>query len=230
CLKLALLEAAHEELERQNKKVTDSRLSVMTGIHRKDITRLKGSAADYDNSVGLITKVVGQWQHDRSFCTKSGKPRALTFGSDKSEFNALVLKVSKEINPATVLYELQRIGAVDQKEQRLCLRTTSYVPIKNLSAALSVLERDLDVLVASIEENVLYAPEIPNHQLSTSFDRINPAAKEQIEKWILEEGREFHRRLRQFLAEYDQDFKPDPHFDGKGARVVVGSFSKFFES
>ena len=111
-LKYAFLEIAKEELQRDAKLVSNSRLSVMTGLHRRDVVRLLLDGVEISESAPLLLRVIGQWQQDSRFADKKGHPKSLSIEGKKSEFVDLVQSISKDLNPYTVLFELERVGAV----------------------------------------------------------------------------------------------------------------------
>ena len=111
-LKVTFVRMATEELERRGESVSASRLSVLTGVHRKDISMILNDSAGRRESKSVISKVLGAWQGQKRFLDKNARPRVLTVEGKESEFSDLVRKVSVDLNPYTVLFELERIGAV----------------------------------------------------------------------------------------------------------------------
>lgn len=87
----------------------------MTGIHRKDVDRLILGERKVDPATDVFTRVFGQWQNDKRF-SKNGRPKALDLGGEAVYFAKLVQSVSKEHNPYTVLFELERLGFIKRQE------------------------------------------------------------------------------------------------------------------
>lgn len=229
CLKEVFIEGAKAQLDTQGERITDSRLSVMTGLHRKDIPRVTEGAGRYVEPRGLIARVLGQWQNDPKYLSTAKKPRVLTVGSDKSEFYKLVESVSKELNPSTVLFELERVKAVKREKRGLRLVVDAYTPKGDIEAALKILANDSSDLHSAIEQNLFTLQPIPNLHLRTEYDRIRPEAVPNIKHYLLKEGHAMHERFRKFISRYDQDINPDPKSEGPYVRVVVGTFGKVDE-
>ncbi len=225
CLKLVYLDAAREQLAKNEQRVTDSRLHVMTGVHRRDIVRFKSHPPAFDKSKSLITKVLGQWQSNERFRSKDNRPAVLSVGSEESEFNHLVRTVNTDLNPATVLFELERVHAVERVKSGAKLVVKNYIPKGDPVSGFRVFRDDFADMLAAVEQNVLEEQELPNHHLRTEFDRIRPQAVAEIKHWFLREGHELHLRAREFLARFDQDLNPDSKFQGETVRVAIGSFS-----
>ena len=230
-LKELFLTEAIAELETSGQKVSVSRLHVTTGIHRKDISNrlLEPSAAAEQKDLGLIAKVLGAWQTDRRFTTSRGAPRVLSYRTADCSFRDLVTSVSKELNPTSVLYELQRVRAVEVQGSSVRLLRDTYTPTKDLDSGLSLLSDDIQLLLHAVEENLLDAPDVPNLHARTEFDNIRPDAVETVRAWLVREGHRFHRKVRDYLSEHDQDISPIPGAQAKGIRVSLGTFSSIDE-
>lgn len=229
CFKISFVESAANELEKVAEAVTASRISVMTGVHRRDVVRIRKSASVPEVGNGLTTGVIGQWTTDAAFLTKQKKPRALSFGNVSSEFYALVQKVNKDLNPATVLFELERVGAVKRGDDGLTLCAQAYVPKGNVVGSFQILADDIDTLFHSVEENIIGSEALPNLHLRTAFDKVRKVEVPEIRAWLLREGHSFHVRVRDFIAEHDQDTNPKIDYEGEYVKVAAGSFSKVME-
>ena len=96
------------------KEPTDSRLSIATGIHRKDVKRLRSQSgtSGIGNEGNTASQVIARW------LAMGNPPPLLTRqpiakGRSKSAgFDALVQSVSTDIRPRAVLDELLSRGVV----------------------------------------------------------------------------------------------------------------------
>src|SRR5262249_10135934 len=102
--KSVFLEMGMEELGRQDAAPSTSRIAVMTGLHRKDVERLKAGIGTRRAAGDIFTRVVGQWQTDPRFSSKRGSPRPLKLEGKEGDFVTLVESVSRELNPYTILF------------------------------------------------------------------------------------------------------------------------------
>ena len=225
--KVAFVSLAEDEIA--DSKASTSKLSIMTGLHRRDVMRLWKEQRAPKNQGSLLTRVLGQWQQDRRFQTKQGKPRLLEYEGKESEFVDLVRSVSKDLNPYTVLFELERIGAVVRVGSNLKLVTTTYVPRGNLKESFSLLASDSEDLLSAVEENLVNTPAIPNLHIKTHYDNICEEFVPQIRNWFLDRGAAFHREAREFLAKFDKDLNPALAKHKGGVRAAVGTFSRIEE-
>ena len=228
-LKIVLVQVAREQMERDGARMNVSRLSVMTGVHRKDVTQiLRESGEPEGRQASFVAKVIGQWENDRRFCSPRRDPRVLTCHGPGSEFWRLVESVSSNVSPASVLVELERVRAVERRSEKVKLLRGAN-PLGELSEqALAVMARSVEDQYQSAIENLVAKPTPPNLFLRTAFDNIAPADLPVVRGWILERGREFHREVREYLARYDRDITPSAGNDA-GAQVHLMSCSVSYE-
>lgn len=233
CIRQAFVKAAQDDLQKRSEEHSVSRLSVITGLNRRQVQQILKQDTANDDYVSFIMKVVGQWQNDKKFVDSNKKPLPLTFGFEKSEFSRLVKTISKELNPATVLFELERVGAAkriksSEGEEQVELVLEVYQPAGDLEAGFAITGRDIGDYIEVSEENIIDQPSISNLHLRTEYDRIRPEGMIELKKWLLQEGYAFHDRARDKFAQFDQDVNPDPTFTGNCTRIVLGSFGKVF--
>lgn len=223
--KALLVHAAMEELKNQGLRANNSRISVMTGVHRRDIGSIEQGLSTQGYTKDLVTKVMGAWQTDKRYCTANGSPRVLTYQGNDSEFDRLVYSISTDVNPAAVLAELERSGSVEKRRLGVTLVKGSFIPKGDIQSGFKLASDDADDLTRSVEENLLEEPSLTNLHARTQFDNVRPGGVEEIKLWFLKEGHRLHLNARKFISRYDQDVNPDPKFEGKGVRVVLGTFS-----
>ncbi len=223
-VKVVFIEAACDELSLQGQNVNVSRLAAMTGMHRRDVMRIYKADSVDEHPRGLINRVIGQWQQDPKFTTKHGRPRVLSCEGEHNEFSELVQLVSHDLHPGTLLFELERIGAVKKSRAGVRLVVRAYVPKGNAKEGYDMLASDAADLMSAVEENLFEPIVVPNLHAKTEYDNVSVEAIPEIREWLLREGSALHQKARNYLAKYDLDINPDRKTGG-GARVVLGTFS-----
>lgn len=221
-IKRLLFEEAERILVSQGQRVNVSRISALTGIHRKDIPRLNA-----DDSVGqsksLISRILGQWQLDKRFIDKSARPALLKLDTSPKSFAALVASVSTDLNPGTVLFELERLGLIENRGNLVKLIKSHHPVSGDAKAALGLLSSDISDLICAVQTNLDHKNTVHLHG-RTEFDNIDPEAISKIRKWLVDEGRELHKRAREYLAKFDRDISGKKS-TRSGVRVSLGTFS-----
>lgn len=224
-VKVTFLQIAQKEAGKSQNKVNISRLSAITGLHRRDVIRLYRHQEQNLEPRSLVSRVLGQWQHDPRFSTSAGKPKVLSLDGDKCEFHQLVRSVSTDLHPGTVLFELDRLGAIEYRRRGICLVSQVYIPKDDLKQGLSLLAADIGDISEAVLSNLLTTGPLPNLHAKTEYDNVHPDAIPTIRKWLLRTGAQFHQKVRRFLAKYDQDITPSKTFHSPGIRVAIGTFS-----
>ncbi|MDX6623576.1 MAG: hypothetical protein QOE75_1508, partial [Solirubrobacterales bacterium] len=71
---------AEHDFALEGKEQTDSRVSLLTGIHRKEVRRLRGAGAPVNavpTAVSRTSRIVGTWLASPEFTTATGEPLPL---------------------------------------------------------------------------------------------------------------------------------------------------------
>jgi hypothetical protein len=184
-LKALYVEVAQREFTLAGKGQTDSRVSLLSGVHRKDVKRLSQSPAGVDagdsRKVSLNSKLIAAWVGTPEFTDKRKHPLPLprlsrTSGSGPS-FEALVESVSKDIRPRAVLDEWLRLGIVRiDDDDRVCLdHETAFVPDQGFLDKAFYLGHNLHDHAAAAVHNVLGgAP--PFLERSVSYNALSASS------------------------------------------------------
>ncbi len=224
--KAALIDEAAADMEAQGSKINLSRLSVVTGVHRKDAARIHREQEVRESSTTFSSRVIGQWRKDPRFTTKSSRPRVLSYQGDESEFAELVSVVSTDLHPGTVLFDLERIGAVEKTRSGIKLLAKAYVPRGDPAEGWYMLSRDAVDLVDAVSENIASPDEeLPNYHASAVFDNIAVEDVPKVRRWLFRQCSRFHQRVAQYLAKHDLDLSPDAKGEG-GQRISMGMYTK----
>ena len=126
-LKRVFLQAAQDELAARGMPVTDSALTLLSGVHRRDVRTLlrsepmatkanKAADAPARAQLSLASEVVTRWLHDTRFKGTRGRSRTLARGPEPDSFDSLVASISSDVRPRAVLDELKRLGATAEDE------------------------------------------------------------------------------------------------------------------
>jgi hypothetical protein len=132
-LKRLFLEAARSELARTRMPLTDSAVSLLSGVHRRDVRTLTRDAAAPavpapPARLGLAAQVVARWMNDPAFLDAQGSSRVLPRSGPGASFDSLVASVSRDVRPKAVLDELLRLGVVQEAPEGLALEGGGFAP------------------------------------------------------------------------------------------------------
>ncbi len=223
------IESARTELERKSSPVSTSRLSVITGLTRREVDRLIEAAPEARQEKNLVIKLVGQWAGDRRYCDARGEPKVLSSEGLDSQFAKLVAQISTDLNHHTVLFELERLGLVKRSAGKVSLVVPAYISRENAQEGVEMLSADMEDLLGAVESNVFEDTKHPHLHARTEYDNIAPDKLPEIRKWLLEFGRKLHAEVRRYLSRFDMDINPALRSNKPGARVKLGTFSHVVE-
>jgi len=224
-LRTTLVEEAKSAIEQARGEVSVSKISVITGINRPEVTRLLAGEKKAAGSHDLLNRIIGLWSQRAAYRGKDGTPRGLTHHGLSSEFARLVAAVSKEVNHYPILFELERIGAIRYEGERVYLTVSEYIPQGDVEHGLGVLSEDIGELLSSVESNLTAGTRLPHLHLRTSYDGIASDKLDEIRRWVLKRGGEFQSEVRDYLSKFDADTNPELPQPEKRAKVSVGSFA-----
>ncbi|MBL0144276.1 MAG: hypothetical protein IPP91_19770 [Betaproteobacteria bacterium] len=188
-LKGVFVELAEREFRLGARKMSDSRISLLSGVHRKDVRRLRGSDTSakevVPESVSLGGRLVTTWLSDERFLDEDGNarplPRARTNGA-RVCFEDLVASRSTDIRPRVVLDEWLRLGVVRIDEQdRLVLNADAFVPPAGLDEKLFFFAHNLHDHAAAATENLL-GNRPPRFERSLMYEGLTQSSVEHVEK------------------------------------------------
>ncbi len=117
-LKSIYIKVADEEFQLADKAQTDSRISLLTGIHRREVNRLRNETVleiSLPHNASMSALLLATWSGDQEYLDKEGMPiplqRLASKGGSKS-FESLVQSISKDFRARVVLDEWLRQGIV----------------------------------------------------------------------------------------------------------------------
>jgi hypothetical protein len=156
------VDVADRDFRLDGEPPTDSRVSLLSGVHRKEARRLRTlSPADdreMPDSVALGAQLVATWTTRREFLDSKGRPRRLPRlarrGRERS-FETLVSSVSKDIRARSVLDEWLRLGVVElDRDDCVVLRSAAFVPRKGFDEKAFYLGHNIHDHLAAAAHNL----------------------------------------------------------------------------
>ncbi len=219
-LKSVYLEVAERELAVPGQRQTISRLSLLTGLHRKDVKRLQGEAREPQVAppvVSLGAQLVARWTGMPEFLDPGGRPRPLArqgsaaHAAGETAFEQLVESVSKDIRPRSVLDEWLRLGVVElDAEERVRLRVEAFVPERGFEEKAFYFGRNLHDHIAAGAHN-LAGEGAPMLERSVYYDELSPDSVRELSELSERRGMEaLQAILRRAIALQKRDAgRPD---------------------
>lgn len=181
-VKQTYVQVAAEELRGE---ATDSRVSVMTGVHRRDVKEFRASAGDEDTGVGrkvsLLATVIGRWMSGDIYKDNDGVPLALPRTAvEGPSFDGLVQSVSRDVRARTILDELSRQGIVREKDGVIYLTQDGLYGAADIEQKLHFFAHNLgDHMQASVDN--LMSDASPHFERAVFYNYLTPESVAEIE-------------------------------------------------
>lgn len=166
-LKAAYVEIADKEFRLEDKPQTDTRISLLTGIHRKDMKRLRHEESNEQGSpenISIGVQLAAYWMGQSEYLDQNKQPLPLPFKSPdkRPSFENLVEQVcKKDIRARVVLDEWLRLGVVtieiaeDGKTELIQLTPGAFVPSHSMDEKAFFLGMNVADHLAAATHNVI---------------------------------------------------------------------------
>ncbi len=131
-LKKCFVEAAINDLTEKQKATTDSAISLLSGIHRRDIrnlTRLADSApTSLRKPISASAQLVAKWMSHADFLDTQDRPLTLQRSGSIISFDGLAASISTDVRPRALLDDLLRLGLVQETDDCVSLIVQGFTP------------------------------------------------------------------------------------------------------
>ena len=164
-LKALFVDVSDKDFRLDQKLPTDSRVSLVSGVHRKEVNRLRQEMASdaeiVPSVVSLGAQLVAVWLGSAQYLDENNRPKPLSRfvseGGDMS-FEALVAGVNSDIRPRVVLDEWLRLGVVRFDEaHRVCLNVEAFIPAEGFDEKAYYFGHNLHDHAAAAAHNLMGA-------------------------------------------------------------------------
>jgi hypothetical protein len=222
-LKKLYVKVAEESFTLKGKRQTDSRISLLTGVHRADVKRIRAEksilTSEKEIKASLSAQIMSIWTGHQAYLDTNGHPVPLfRYTHDGSpSFEQLVLSISKDKHPRSFIDDwlnqgIIELGLMDGKES-ISLTEKGYIPEadfeeklffagKNIGDHLSVVVHNLENQTPAMFDRAVYY-----YQLSeVSVKELEQLCKEKMMQVLVE----INQKANQ-LQQQDRDKATSTH-------------------
>ncbi len=209
--KATYVEVATEDFGIRGRPTNISRVAILTGLTRREVSRLRTLLQEADpemfNRMNYATRVLSGWYQDEEFLDADGRPAPLPPAGGTPSFESLCGKYSGDVAATTMLKELKHVGAIaEDASGALTAKMRYYMPdmmdpVRMLSSG-SVLE-DMGYTVAY---NLHRSDKEPGRFERRATNTRIPASKvPEFRRFIEREGQAFLEVVDAWLSEHEID-------------------------
>jgi hypothetical protein len=226
------VQVASEEFGLRGRQTNLSRVAMLTGIDRKEVSRIKESLNNSHEGEhnqqhqDRLTRLLSAWHHDPDFCTSVNHPLALSVEGEQQSFALLARRYGGDFPASALLKELKRVGVVEDTIDGKVIATKRYfVPAQSDPGALLRAGSVIGDLGNTLHHNLYKA----NKQQPLQFERrasntqMSPDQLAAFREFVEQEGQAFLEKIDAWLSEHEQ---PDAntHSSGELMRMGVGTY------
>jgi len=212
-VKWVYVDVASKEFGIKGRKQSDSRVSVITGLSRKEVMRVRKLSKPDDSAsterYNRAARVIAAWRRERNFLDAEGQPAPLPMAGQDVSFSQLVKRFSGDVPVRATLDELIRVGAVERLEDgRVSLLTRTYIPEGGDADKLHILGTDAAHLISTIDHNLKSDPIGPFFQRKVAYDNLPDEVLPVFRKHSAKKAQSLLENLDRWLAQRDRDVTP----------------------
>lgn len=220
-----------EEFGIPGKKQTISRVSILSGLSRKEVQRVLNLREPKDTDeverYNRAARVVAGWVRDRDFTDTAGNPRALSQDDGDASFSQLVKRYSGDVPARAVLDELLRVGTAERLEDgRIRLLARAYIPRTSDLDKIEILGTDVADLTYTIDHNLQQGAADPMFQRKVMYDNLPAEAVNAFRSLSAEQAQALLEKMDQWLSQHDRDVNSSVAGTGR-MRAGIGIY--YFE-
>ena len=193
--------------------VTDSKISIMTGLQRRDIVNLRREAEPLTAQRQPLAEIIALWWSDPDF-----DPKGIPVQGASPNFTDLARHIRQDVHPRTFLDLLIENGSVSKVGKLVVLNTRSYRPLTGSDDQLTYLAENVgDHLNAAIS-NVVDAGGF--YDMGVHYKGLSANAIDDLNE-------HYRDRMKQTLKELDTMARAFPESGDGPYRFRAGGY--FFD-
>lgn len=222
-LKLAFVQAASDAHPNLLPHRKVSRISTVTGINRREVTRLTQAAAPArPRGRSLVSELYAHWLADPRYRGPFGEPLTLPRQGPAPSFETLAQEITRDVHPRSLLDEMLRLQLARLDPDSDSVRPSeSATPGGDIVPVLAYLGDNVGDHLTAAVENTLHGPQ--SHLEQAVF--ADGASTETIE-WVRQMARQqWHALMSAVVPELERRIAADAQLQPPGTqRVRVGLY------
>jgi hypothetical protein len=229
--KSVFVRVATEDYKRRGRPANYSQVSAMTGISRKEVSRIRDPKSTERWTPNMesspVNTILHQWHFDPDFSDGAGRAHVLPFEGPKS-FSALVARYVSDIPPGAMKATLQRAGVVTETHQGALVvhqpffysRQFDEDFVRGLAFSLANLGSTLlynATLHQRVDLSVAEKSQLSRLERGVWSEHLSPAAIEKFKIWVHQAAPEFLEEANRIIGESEL---PKSEWDSFPKRAV----------
>jgi hypothetical protein len=210
-LKSLYVEVAEKEFQVPGKRQSDSRINLLTGVHRKDVKRLRAEDREPSTmpaAASIGAQIIARWMGDQDYTDADGQPRPLPVRSPDSsglDFEGLVQQVCKQdIRPRVILDEWLRLDVAHIEDDCVVLNTGAFTPSQGFDEKVFFFGKNIQDHIAAGAHNLLGGK--PSYfDRSVYYDKLSEQSVQALGELANTLGMQALTAMNKAAMQYQQD-------------------------
>ena len=225
--KSVFVEVATQEFGIRGRPTNVSRVSILTGISRKEIKHqrdlLLSPEAPRSGKTNDATRLLSGWFQDPAYLDRHGATLALAERGPVPSFETLFHRYGGDTPFQTLMKELKVAGtiAVDAKG-RLVAKSRFHMPVPMSEGNIRYFGSNLFDHARTLERNITGSAKQRRIEGFAVDDRINPDAAEKFHSFLNDRGQKFLEEIDEWLNKHRV---PDDSLEFVPIRLGVGIYA-----
>jgi len=204
-VKWVFVDVARKEFQIPGKKISDSRISVITGLTRQEVKSLTEMETLDDTKIAekknRAVNIINGWKFNKEFHDAYGEPIDLPFKGKEKSFESLVKEYGGDITPRPIFDELVRSESIEQLPGGMIrLKKDFFIPKEDETQKLSLMGSSVSALLHTIDHNIENSGKKDFLQLSSTSLNLPKAHSPYIRNEIKKKGIAFLQEMDAWLA------------------------------
>jgi Family of unknown function (DUF6502) len=226
--KSAFVESATRDYGIQGRPTNVSRVSILTGISRKEVKRQRDLAAAERPAAREkttdATRLLSGWHQDPDYLDTNSEPALLPERGPAPSFESLCVQYGGDIPVTALLKELLKTNAVGRVDDgQLQALSRYYQPAvhddENLRFAVSRITELTETMINNVFPDDMHVPRFGGYAAN---DSIEPAIVPEFNKFLDERGQAFLEEIDDWLTKHAAD---DNARTKERVRVGIGLYA-----
>lgn len=226
--KQVYVDVAFDEFMPSGKKPTISRVSALTGLTRKEASRLHESdrqqAPGNEQRYNRAVRVISGWVNDPQFHDPQGQPAELSIEGGDASFATLVKKYSGDVPTQSMLAVLSTAGSVAREADHVRLVQHAYVPGNDSVDKLNIMGTDTAELIATIDHNLVSAADARRFQRKVSNHCVRSDALDAFQTLATDKSQVLLEELDAWLSRHEIDSRKKTEDQGRYVSLGIYYF------
>ncbi|MDH3587919.1 MAG: DUF6502 family protein [Gammaproteobacteria bacterium] len=216
---------ATEGYGRKGRPTNVSRVAILTGLSRREVTRQRklldaDDQMSSDSQISVAARVLSGWYQDPDFLGGDGNPVDLRRTGPHPSFESLLKRYSGDIPPVALSKELLGVGAIrEQSDGTLSAQSRYYMPLQLDSNAVLRAGSVWHDLGETINHNLTRGKSEPGRfEGRATNSRLSRKAVAALQQMVEEKAQALLEESDQWLSDHESEG------ENEGVRAGIGIY------